>query len=224
MTSWLTVIGVVISALSILTIWIKKDTLENILKQKRGNERFWLVMSIIVLNVSLIAIFIAVAYEFVVLSDARFVRTFIGFAFVYLAATSLFRIYPQAVSIRPKGNDAGSFLTDKEIEVAFKIEGLLNLERVYQEPSYGRPDLAKEVDVSESILSKIVNVHFDKSVPQLLNAYRVEDAKALLTDTDADLATISEEAGFNSVTTFNRHFKDLAGMTPSEYRASKLQD
>lgn len=224
MTNWLHVIGVLIGAISLLTIWVNKDILENILKQKRGKERFWLVISIITLNVLLIAVFIAVSYDFVALNDARFVRTFIGFAFVYLAATSLFRIYPQAVSIRPKGSDTENFLSDKEIEVALKIEGLLNVERVYQEPTYGRSSLAKEVDVSESILSKIVNVHFDKSVPQLLNAYRVEDAKVLLTQTEADLATISEEAGFNSVTTFNRHFKDLAGMTPSEYRMSKLSD
>jgi AraC-like DNA-binding protein len=222
MSEGLIVVGIVISAFSLLTIWIKKDTLENLLKQKRGNERFWLVISIILLNVSLIAVFIAALYDFVKISDAYFVRTFVGFAFVYLAATSLFRIYPQAVSIRPKDKDVAVFLTDSEIEVAVKIEGLLNVEKIYQEPSYGRSDLAKEIDVSESILSKIVNSHFDKSVPQLLNAYRVGDAKRLLVDTEEDLAVISEEAGFNSVTTFNRHFKDLTGITPSEYRASKV--
>ncbi|NQZ13657.1 MAG: AraC family transcriptional regulator [Alphaproteobacteria bacterium] len=219
----LLVLGVIIGAISLLTIWFKKDILETLLTQKKGRERFWLSMSIIVLNVSFITIFVLVSYEVIALQDANFIRTLLGFAFVYLAATSLFRIYPQAVSIRPKGTDVNNFLTDNELECALKIETLLDIDKVYQEPAYGRSDLARELGVTESSLSKIVNNHFQKSVPQLLNAYRVEDAKHLLVETDADLATISEEAGFNSVTTFNRYFKGLVGTTPSEYRAQKSQ-
>ena len=217
---WLIVIGVIISAFSLLTIWFNKDTLGKLLQQKKGNERFWLIISIIVLNISLISVFSAVAYDFVTISDASFIRTFIGFAFVYLAATSLFRIYPQAVAIRPK-NSEDSVLSEQELDDALKIERLLKIEKIYQEPAYGRSDMARELGVTESVLSKIVNIHFNKSVPQLLNAYRVEDAKHLLVETDVDLAAVSEEAGFNSVTTFNRHFKDLTGLTPREYRASK---
>lgn len=217
----LLVVGVIIGAVSLLTIWFKKDVLEKLLTQKRGKERFWLSLAIIVLNVSFIAIFSLVSYDLINMADANFIRTFFGFAFVYLAATSLFRIYPQAVVIRPKGADVNTFLTDQEIELALKVEELLLVDKVYQEPAYGRSDLARELGVTESNLSKIVNVHFQKSVPQLLNAYRVEDAKHLLVETDADLATISEESGFNSVTTFNRYFKELTGVTPSEYRNQK---
>lgn len=218
----LMVIGVVVGAFSLLTIWFNKDVLSKLLTQKSGKERFWLIISIIVLNISLIAIFSFVAYDLVDISDAYFIRTFIGFAFVYLVATSLFRIYPQAVLIRSK-KVKNEILSDQELDHAINIENLLNREKIYQEPSYGRSDLARELGVTESLLSKIVNVHFNKSVPQLLNAYRVEDAKHLLIETDADLVTISEESGFNSVTTFNRHFKDLTGVTPSDYRSINLK-
>lgn len=224
MQDGLIIVGILISALSLLTIWLKKDSLGNLFAHNHGKERYWLVISIIILNISLMIIFMGVSYGLVALNAAYFIRTCVGFAFVYLAATSLFRIYPQAVSIRPKDKNEAAFLTDSEIEAALKVERLLNIEKVYQEPSYGRSDLAREVGVSESILSKIVNVHFEKSVPQLLNAYRVEDAKVLLIETDADLATISEEAGFNSVTTFNRYFKDLTGYPPSEFRQKNLRD
>ncbi|MAZ76028.1 MAG: AraC family transcriptional regulator [Micavibrio sp.] len=221
MFDWLIVVGIIISAFSLLTVWFNKDVLGKLLQQKRGNERFWLIISIITLNVSVIAIFSAVAYDFVEISDASFVRTFVGFAFVYLAATSLFRIYPQAVAIRPKNAGSDAVLSNQELDDALKIERLLAVEKIYQEPAYGRSDLARELGVTESALSKIVNIHFNKSVPQLLNAYRVEDAKQLLVETDVDLAIVSEEAGFNSITTFNRHFKDLTGVTPSEYRSKK---
>ena len=221
MLDWLIVVGVIISAFSLLTIWLNKDILGKLLKQKNGIERFWLIISIVILNILLIAVFIFVAYEFIDVSDADFIRTFIGFAFVYLATTSLFRIYPQAVSIRSK--NSGSVLSEQELKHALKIERLLDVEKIYQEPAYGRSELARELGITESALSKIVNIHFNKSVPQLLNAYRVEDAKHLLVETDADLATISEEAGFNSTTTFNRHFKDLTGEIPSNYRSLRVK-
>jgi AraC-like DNA-binding protein len=47
----------------------------------------------------------------------------------------------------------------------------------------------------------------------------VEEAKTLLVETQADISTISEESGFNSIATFNRVFKDIAGLSPTEYRA-----
>ena len=40
-------------------------------------------------------------------------------------------------------------------------------------------------------------------------------------ETQADIITISQEAGFNSIATFNRVFKEIAGVSPSQYRQEK---
>jgi two-component system response regulator YesN len=52
-----------------------------------------------------------------------------------------------------------------------------------------------------------------------LNEYRVRDAQRLLAETNAPIQNIFEESGFNSITSFNRVFKELAGEAPKEYRA-----
>ena len=143
------------------------------------------------------------------------IRSILGFAFVYLASTSLFRIYPQTLSFK---KNVSTELSPQELLAAHSVERLLTLDKVYQEPAYGRSQLAAEVGVTEAALSRIVNIYFEKTVPNLLNGYRVEDAKRLLLETKEDLAVISRESGFNSLSTFNRYFKELEGVSPSTFR------
>ncbi len=219
--SWLIVTGIIVGALSLLVVWARRDWLNNILNHKNGRERFWLVMSLVALNIGLIAIGLMSLNGKLSFQEADFIRTILGISFVYITSTSLFRLYPHALSLVKNSKKKNETLSDNEIEYALKIEDLLNLEKVYQEPSYGRSDMARELEITESSLSKIVNVHFNKSVPRLLNEYRVEEAKVLLKQTEADATTISSEAGFNSMATFNRVFKEMTGVTPSEYRSSR---
>ncbi|MBL8172151.1 MAG: AraC family transcriptional regulator, partial [Acidobacteria bacterium] len=62
-----------------------------------------------------------------------------------------------------------------------------------------------------------------QSFTDLINAYRVEDAKRRLLDPTwkhYSILAIAEEAGFSSKSTFNAVFKKHTGQTPSEFRAS----
>ncbi|HRQ60972.1 MAG TPA: helix-turn-helix domain-containing protein, partial [Alphaproteobacteria bacterium] len=147
-----------------------------------------------------------------------------GLGFVYLATTSLFRIYPPSVREMPSSENDETHLSDRELDLALKIDGLMSYEKIYQEPGYTRTDLARELGVPETTLSKIINLHFKKSFPQMLNEGRVEDAKKLLVETDAEVAVIAREAGFNSLASFNRVFKEISGEAPSQYRARKKPD
>jgi len=92
------------------------------------------------------------------------------------------------------------------------------MEKVYHEPAYSRADLARECEVSEAALSRIINLHFSKTFPQLMNEHRIEDAKRMLKETDASVRTVAGEVGFNSLATFNRVFKELTGSSPGQFR------
>jgi AraC-like DNA-binding protein len=55
----------------------------------------------------------------------------------------------------------------------------------------------------------------------LVNSYRVEDVKKRLAsyqEADKTILDIAFDAGFNTKTSFNRVFKKLTRMTPSQYR------
>jgi len=170
-------------------------------------------------NKLLLIIIMASLMEYLSKEDANVTRTVIGLSFVYLVSTSLLRLYPKKSKASASKINKESF-TEDEKALAEKIEYLIFTEKVYQEPSYSRADLAKECGYSETIISKIFNTAFQKTFPQLMNEQRVEEAKRLLSQTNASVKVISEEVGFNSMPSFNRVFKEIVGASPSAYRKS----
>jgi len=65
-----------------------------------------------------------------------------------------------------------------------------------------------------------------KSFYDVINSYRVEEAKRLLLDEknrNYTILSVGFEAGFNSKTTFNPVFKKFTGVTPTEYRDNKTR-
>jgi AraC-like DNA-binding protein len=53
---------------------------------------------------------------------------------------------------------------------------------------------------------------------EYVNRVRISHATALLRTTETPILDISEEIGFRSVSSFNRHFMETIGMTPMQYR------
>ncbi|WP_163397308.1 AraC family transcriptional regulator [Flavobacterium fluviatile] len=56
-----------------------------------------------------------------------------------------------------------------------------------------------------------------KSFTQYLNEIRLRNACKLLIEGELQVATICYQSGFNTITNFNRQFKSLMNVTPSEY-------
>ena len=55
----------------------------------------------------------------------------------------------------------------------------------------------------------------------MLHAYRVEEASQALVDADkhgVPVLTIALSVGYQSITPFNNAFREIMGVTPSEYR------
>ena len=212
--------GMIAGALSLLTVWMRRDLLDDLHILQSGRERFWLILSLIVLHTAFLGVMLMYVSGWVSGQEMILLRTLLGIAFVYIAATSLFRIYPQ--TIRPEKKRDGTdnaTLSDEELAIALKIEKLFAYEKLYQEPTFGRAELARELNLGEATLSRIINLHFAKTLPQILSEYRVKDAQKLLKETDVPVQEVFEESGFNSMTTFNRVFKELTGVSPKEYRA-----
>lgn len=118
-----------------------------------------------------------------------------------------------------KSNSAGpsSELASRLIE---KIDRAMGEERAYTDPFITKEKLAMQLGANRTYLSQIINTHYDMSFTQLVNSFRVKEAIRLLSDPSCRM-TIREmgaSLGFNSVATFNSHFKDAIGLTPGSYR------
>ncbi len=59
---------------------------------------------------------------------------------------------------------------------------------------------------------------------ELINKYRIEEAKSLILDPKLNetIEGIGYSVGFNSKSTFHSAFKRITGQTPSEFKASKI--
>jgi AraC-like DNA-binding protein len=215
---WLVLTGLLAGIISLMAMWWQRPLLLRLSLEPAGRARYWLIIALVLLNLFFLGTMLLGLTNALSMENTRIIRTIWGLGFVYLAGTSLFRIYPQAVRLIDRAAPRAEF-NDDDRKIAERIENLLNLEKVYQEPSYNRVTLAKELEVSETVISRIVNQHFGKTLPQLFSERRVADAKRLLLETDGAIKTIAEDVGFNSIATFNRVFKELENISPGQYRA-----
>jgi AraC-like DNA-binding protein len=102
-----------------------------------------------------------------------------------------------------------------------RLLDLMERERSFLDPEITLPKLAQALEIPTAHLSRVINEHLGRNFYEFVNHYRVEDAKRRLAGPDASqdkLITVALDCGFNSLATFNRVFKELAGRTPSEYR------
>lgn len=203
----------------LLAIWLRRDMLNLLGHMKGGRERYWLVMMLIIANVSGVAVTLMRSSGYLRNDAADAMMVLLGISFCYLAMTTLFRVYPQPIQLDDVPRTKSLSLSPEEKQIAEKIRQLLELDKLYHEPTFSRADLAREVGVSESVLSRIVNSAFGKSFPSLVSAHRVEDAKRMLVDSAIPVQVIAFEVGFNSLASFNRVFKEVTGEAPSAFRA-----
>lgn len=78
--------------------------------------------------------------------------------------------------------------------------------------------LSASAGYSKSHFSYLFKAVTGKTYVEYLNEVRVSQAKRLLSETSKSILEISNEAGYNSLANFNKHFKQITGLTPSQYR------
>jgi len=97
----------------------------------------------------------------------------------------------------------------------------LESQRPYLNPELSLIDLAQQLDMSRNQLSSVINNGMGDNFYNFINGYRVEEVKRLIQQ-DAKrqykIMTLASQAGFNSKSSFNKIFKEITGLTPSEYR------
>lgn len=105
------------------------------------------------------------------------------------------------------------------------LENLLTIEKVYLNPHLSLENVAENLKLSPSYLSRIINSELKTSFPDYLNTYRIKEAESYLKNPEFSKYTISAiglEAGFNSKSTFYEVFKKATGKTPRAYKKEIL--
>lgn len=126
---------------------------------------------------------------------------------------SLSEDFDQVLSTLPVSSDASE---DKAI--ANRIDTLMREQKLYRDPDLTLERLARRSGIPGRQISGALNRTYGRNVSQVVNEYRVSDAKQRLVTTRDQITAIMLEAGFGTKSNFNREFLRVTGMTPSRYR------
>ena len=81
-------------------------------------------------------------------------------------------------------------------------------------------DVAEHVHVSTHYFCKIFKKATGMGFAEFLGRARVENAKQALANSVLPISEVADQAGFGSLSQFNRMFRRYVGCSPKEYRAS----
>ncbi len=141
------------------------------------------------------------------LAGGFFVLTFLGFRYSSLFGAA--RAARRAVA------------TEELRALGATVRGALERDQRYLDPELTLTRLADELALPRGQVSRAVNQGLGQPFLELVNGYRVEEGRRLLTDRSFDHLTIdavSRRAGFASRSAFYEAFWRHAGMTPGEAR------
>lgn len=115
---------------------------------------------------------------------------------------------------------------DKDLSagIYYRMCDLFDNECLYKDPMLDREMLAKRLDTNRTYLTQVIKEHTGKSLTQLINQYRVDEALRVLSDesrNSCSLEQLSANLGFVSKLTFFRVFKNIVGMSPHQYRITR---
>ena len=102
---------------------------------------------------------------------------------------------------------------------------LLEEEKIYKDETVSLTSVAERLNISASYLSQIINTLNNSNFPDMVNQYRIDEAKCCLLHPDCKDYTIENigyESGFSSPSAFYAAFRKFLGTNPSAFRKENL--
>jgi AraC-like DNA-binding protein len=96
----------------------------------------------------------------------------------------------------------------------------INQDKVYLDEELNLSALARQIGVTETVLSVVINEEFHQNFRNFINEKRVEEVKLKLLSQDYkhfSILGIALESGFNSEASFYRVFKTITGQSPRDF-------
>ena len=123
----------------------------------------------------------------------------------------------------PRHNEADT----NDTNIAQRLEACMSTQKLYLNPKLTLAETAQAIGTNKTYLSDHINQEIGKTFYDYINEYRIQEACDILdTKTANDRFTmieIAEQSGFNSLSTFNRHFYRIKGMPPRKYFTSQAR-
>ena len=124
-------------------------------------------------------------------------------------------------SIQEKKTVVNSKITEEKAEKILEQLIALEEEKLFISQEYSLNVLAKKIGSNSNYVSRVINDHFGKSFIQYTNQLRINYILIQLKEDKVyrrfTLQGLAESAGYKSLRSFNKHFKEIAGISPKQY-------
>ncbi len=101
-------------------------------------------------------------------------------------------------------------------------------DKLYRESGLSISRLAEVLSIQEYQLRRLINQELNyRNFNQFLNHYRIIDSCDQLHDSNQSqhsIASIAMDVGYSSLSSFNKAFKEIKGVTPSLFRSSEVRN
>lgn len=126
-----------------------------------------------------------------------------------------------SLTLTKKSDDSTATKETTTIALA-TIKSYLIDSKSFLKLNYTVVDLAKDLNVTPAEISYAIKTALNKNFSKFINDLRVEESKSILKEKHnlLTIESIAELAGFNSRASFYRAFKEVMGITPTEYLKS----
>ncbi len=111
-------------------------------------------------------------------------------------------------------------------ELRENLKHLFDDEKIYKQNDISLESLAEKLNTTRHNASQVINEQFGMNFHELVNRYRIEEAKYILEQDikkSLNIIDVAYEVGFNNKVTFNKAFKKDTQLTPSQFQRSRLQ-
>lgn len=135
---------------------------------------------------------------------------------IYRMILTLLSGIPQRKSILASSSKKSHRITDSVVSSAMQFIG-----NNYRH-SISVTDIAQNVGMSKAHFSRIFKKQSGYAPHEYLIQIRLNRAKHLLKTTDMPIKNVSQEVGYQDVTTFTSAFTNRVGLSPAQFRNSSL--
>ncbi|MCG8707283.1 helix-turn-helix domain-containing protein [Brenneria sp. 4F2] len=120
--------------------------------------------------------------------------------------------------IKDKSGAEAPPVSPQDQELANKLDQLIRDNNLYTDPNLTIQRLARRLGIPTRQLSEAINRVYGRNISQIVNGYRIDEARRLLSQTDLRITDIMLTCGFQTKSNFNREFLKSTGMSPSNWR------
>lgn len=128
-------------------------------------------------------------------------------------------VLSEMVLEKPKYQKSG-LTADGSLSLHRELKQVMNDEKLFCKSELSLSELSERMNTQPNHLSRVINELEGKNFYDYINTLRIEEFKRMASSPESrryTLLGLAQHCGFNSKSSFNRHFKKVTGLSPSEF-------